>query len=143
MPEAKKNSSKKKSSPKNKEQEITNANIEPQLDMDETLKNVKNLMKEIDSTGTDHLNIELDETLTIADVRDFHAIWSSYLNDDRDISINTANLNQVDTAGLQLLLAFVQAKLKQGKQVRWTGQSKSFEDVIQTLNMEQGLSYAP
>ena len=85
------------------------------------------------------LGLEIDEKLTIGQVEVIHSEWTEYLKAKQDISIDARNVKQVDSAGLQLLIAFVLAVNKQGKAVSWIGYSQPIIEVIELLGMERYL----
>ena len=86
------------------------------------------------------LKIEIDGDLTVAQVRNLQLEWTDYLTTDEDIVIDTGKVNQVDSAGLQLLIAFALAKTKQGKTVTWAGHSKPIRTVFELLDMDRYLT---
>ena len=88
----------------------------------------------------DELKISIDADLTVARVRDLREEWSSYLTADQNLRIDTSKVNQVDSAGLQLLIAFALANTKQGKTVTWAGHSKPVMAVLELLDMGRYLT---
>lgn len=78
--------------------------------------------------------LTLPEDLRIQTVTGLKDTWSA-MEDVKEI--DGTGVVEVDTAGLQLLLAFVNERAVNGVLVKWTGLSDKMKGVIEQLGMNE------
>jgi len=88
--------------------------------------------------------IVLKAVLAINDAKALYAELGKKLETKKDISIDASAVEMVDTAILQLLLAFTQKSQLQNVAVKWEKPSREFLSRSETLNLTRllGLSEA-
>lgn len=88
--------------------------------------------------------IVLKAVLAINDAKALYAELGKKLETKKDISIDASAVEMVDTAILQLLLAFTQKSQLQNVAVKWVKPSREFLSRSETLNLTRllGLSEA-
>ncbi len=91
-----------------------------------------------ESTSEDCV-ILLPVSLTIQEVEHLHAKWLPQITEKGDVVIDAGQTQQVDGAGLQLLLSLVRDLVGRGRQVSWTGVSSKVFDVVTILGMNSAL----
>ena len=79
------------------------------------------------------LDIPLRTSLTIKDVTDIHEQLLRSLEKGADVNLDMSELDMIDTAGFQLLLAFKLEAGNRGVTVRTRGASNTFNKVAALL----------
>ena len=109
----------------------------------QTKKCVKKSLPENDTSKAKkilHENlIKLDSVLVINDAQKFYAQLSALLESKQDITIDASTVEMLDTAILQLLLAFVIKAKAQNREVLWIKPSEEMISRVTTLNLQAGL----
>ena len=86
----------------------------------------------------DSVTIILDPVITLAEVRYLKESLLGYI-DARQIQVDVSKVEHIDTAGLQLLLAFSKALEKQGGKVIWLGWSAAYSNTAELLGLTAAL----
>ncbi len=79
--------------------------------------------------------LTLTSELTIAQAGDLKTRLSRLLGVDGPVSVDASATRRVDTACLQLLIAFVRDRQAAGKKVTWTGSAPEFTATARTLGI--------
>lgn len=87
--------------------------------------------------------LDLPANLTIATAEALHEKMEPLLIDDQDIAINGGEVERVDTAGLQLLLAFKNALVKRNMNFTWNTPSSHLVEAATQIGLQQLLALAP
>lgn len=82
---------------------------------------------------------DLPANLTISVVEALHEELEPLLLQERDVTFNGQNVEKIDTAGLQLVLAFKQALGKRNLDFQWFKPSALISDSAQQLGLAQAL----
>jgi len=83
----------------------------------------------------------LPEELGIAQVEACYTQLVEALSSASEVKIDASALKQVDTAGVQLLYAFVQEAGKKGTAVSWAAKSEELESVSVQLGVAEGMDF--
>ncbi len=83
--------------------------------------------------------IQLPSSLTIRGVRELKKQLASSLTGG-DLGLDAAAVNEVDTAGVQLLLAIRRHVVAQGGTVTWSGASELLRGAVRALGLSQELA---
>jgi len=75
--------------------------------------------------NNDNEAFDIGSSLTIGDVSEMHTKLRELLDSGGDISLSVGNLEQVDAAGLQLLVLLVKESTERSSAILWVGESKS------------------
>ncbi|MBP0049432.1 STAS domain-containing protein [Marinobacterium sp. AK62] len=86
---------------------------------------------------------ELPEALVIQNIAEWKARFSEQLANGPLPPLEGSQLRDIDTAGLQLLLALVIEADKQGSAVRWASVSAELNEYAQSLGVTEHLKLAP
>ena len=86
--------------------------------------------------------LALTSELTIAQAGDLKTRLSRLLAVDGPVSVDASATRRVDTACLQLLLAFVRDRQAAGKAVSWKATAPEFTDTARTLGICAALGLA-
>jgi len=86
--------------------------------------------------------IALDEILDISHVANSYQQMQGWLSTGGDYAIDGKRVEHVDSAGVQLLLAFTRAVRDTGGSIKWQGVSDKLQAAIERLGLvgELGLS---
>jgi len=87
----------------------------------------------------DKTNLVLDSIITINDAQTMYTQLNSLLELKQDITIDASEVEMLDTAILQLLLAFVNKIKAQNRQVVWIKPSEEMINRAIMLNLNAGL----
>ena len=87
----------------------------------------------------DKTNLVLDSIITINDAQTMYTQLNSLLELKQDITIDASAVEMLDTAILQLLLAFVNKIKAQNRQVVWTKPSEEMVNRATTLRLQAEL----
>ncbi|MGH8119801.1 MAG: STAS domain-containing protein [Gammaproteobacteria bacterium] len=90
----------------------------------------------IATTGTSD-PIVLEAVITIAEAAALKDQLAAHINRKGEVVLDGTRVASVDTAGLQVLLAFVRALQGQGAVVRWNGVSPALVNTAQLLGLEE------
>ena len=88
-------------------------------------------------SDTSSINIELDPVITIAEAQSLHEQLQGYLDRGGDLSVDASGVHMVDTAGLQLLLAFVLELKNQNRAIIWRSYSPAFKETVELLGLAE------
>jgi len=88
---------------------------------------------------TDKTRLVLDSIITINDAQTMYTQLRSLLESKQDITIDASAVEMLDTAILQLLLAFVNKIKAQNRVVVWSKPSEEMINRATTLNLQAGL----
>ena len=81
----------------------------------------------------------LESIITISDAQAMYTQLNSLLKSKQDITIDASAVEMLDTAILQLLLAFVNKIRAQNREVVWIKPSGELINRATTLNLQTGL----
>ncbi|MFK5986639.1 MAG: STAS domain-containing protein [Pseudomonadota bacterium] len=90
-----------------------------------------------DNQQTSKINFE--EVLDITMVFQYHEQLNQLLNEKKKICLNAENIERVDGAGLQLIVAFILSAEKLNLQISWSGVSQAFKDSAKILGVTENL----
>ncbi len=85
--------------------------------------------------------ITLEGSLTIAEAEAMHLQLSQILNANVDITIEAEALSRVDTAGTQLIYAFVKEAKNRSLSLTWKSQSDALAECAATLGLTEGMGF--
>ncbi len=83
--------------------------------------------------------IVLEEDVSIVQVAGLKEAWLPYLDSGKDIKIDASAVEDVDTAGLQLLLSFVKTASESGRSVSWQSPSEALIQAVQETSLKDPL----
>jgi len=95
-----------------------------------------------DQEGGSNGIMVFDGLLDITMVAKYYEQLNELLNDQKMITLNMENVERVDGAGLQLILAFLKEAEKLNLEVSWSGVSEVFDSAAKTIALNEGLNYA-
>ncbi len=78
-------------------------------------------------------NLDIDEAVKL------HARLGKCANKKLDVNINAGDVESADTAGLQLLLAFVNGVTSTGKIIKWQSTSPALEEAASKAGISEQL----
>lgn len=87
------------------------------------------------------ITIDLGTDLTIAKVGAFYIESLRLLVEDNGLQLDLSELQVVDTAGVQFLLALSEAAKEAGYPLQASSPNTALTDVIQTLGLESQLAH--
>ena len=90
----------------------------------------------------DYPTLHLGQSLSVSKVVELYKHFTPYLEEESGVAIDASEINHVDTAGLQLLCAFVSGMANQQCQVLWGGISDTLKEVVQLLDLEISLGFS-
>ena len=100
------------------------------------------VVTEVENTEENEM-FELPLYFGIAQVADVRGQMESLLNSEVDeLEIKCEEIESIDTAAIQLLIAFVQDANKKGKSIKWVGQSEKLKSAIDLLNVKDAIAIA-
>ncbi len=117
----------------------------------ETQNNDENRKEEVEEVMAEENKVEndtgeaagetvvLDEDMSIVQVARFRQTLLSSIDSGKDIVIDAEKVEEIDAAGLQLLLAFVKAVKNAGRSVQWQSPSAEMLSAIDELAMAESL----
>ena len=79
--------------------------------------------------------LSLGSSCTFQDVSRLHPALLDYLSDGTPVVIDASQVEQVDTAGLQLLVAFAIDCMERGIAFGWKARSTAFERSVRLLGL--------
>ncbi len=94
---------------------------------------------DIDKQNSDETSLVLGSIITINDAQTMYTQLNSMLESKQDITIDASAVEMLDTAILQLLLAFVNKIRSQNREVVWIKPSEEMINRATTLNLQAGL----
>lgn len=80
-------------------------------------------------------SIQLDEILDISHANSIHQRLKTTMNAGENCVLDGSAVEHVDTAGIQLLFAFIKTSNKQGSQIQWQGVSEKLRSAMDRLGM--------
>ncbi len=84
-----------------------------------------------DTTISDDMEIlVLDEDISIIHVAKLKENWLPYVDSLKNITIDAEKVEDIDTAGLQLLLSFVKTIKEKGRKVSWQAPSETLVTAV-------------
>ncbi|MFM1886355.1 MAG: hypothetical protein RL026_1512 [Pseudomonadota bacterium] len=81
----------------------------------------------------------LDAQCTLREGQALKAVLAEALDLGGDVAMDGAGVQRIDTAGLQLLVAFTRALAAEGRQWRWIASSAELRDTASQLGLQGGL----
>ncbi len=107
-----------------KDRTVKTDNIEPDTPPEETVSNDK------------QASLHLPSNFTIAAVEEVRGKMSSLIDMDKpSIDIESAEVESVDTAAIQLLYAFTEKAITSGRTIHWHSYSQKIEDAAKILGI--------
>lgn len=85
------------------------------------------------------LIVRLAESCTIAEAEELKTALLGRLREEREVSIDAGSVRQIDTAALQLLVAFVRDRHGTGGSVCWAARSGAFDKAVALLGLREAL----
>ena len=85
--------------------------------------------------------LDLEESLTIADVSDVYRQAAEVFGGSRRIRLKADALEQVDGAGIQLLAAIMREATAQHVEIGWSGVSEALRGAAAQLGLEAVLHF--
>lgn len=83
------------------------------------------------------LNIELDPVITISETQSLYKQLQAHLDRGGDVTLDARQVHMIDTAGLQLLLAFVLELKNENRSINWRGVSPAFKETAGLLGLTE------
>ena len=83
------------------------------------------------------LAILTPENMTIYEAMELQALFSKTLTAHQQIEVNLANVDEIDSAGLQLLVALKKDAVQQKKSMVFTAHSSAVIALLDFFNMTQ------
>lgn len=96
-------------------------------------------MEAVASSLENQSNIVLDAGLGIADVAQLKQVLQVTHETEGDVCVTATAVEMLDTAALQLLVAFVREAKSGGSDVRWKDPSSAFCEAAALLDLEREL----
>lgn len=87
-----------------------------------------------DNTNRKPVNITLDPVITLTEVGQLKDSLLGHIGAS-EIHIDVSKVEHIDTAGMQLLLAFSKAIQKKGGKLSWTGWSAAYSGTAELLGL--------
>lgn len=85
---------------------------------------------------SDSTTIELPEELSINTVDQWHPVFCQAIDQHRHFNFQSNDLCRIDSAGLQLLLAFITQVINSGKTYHWLSVAPTLQHQAQTLGLD-------
>jgi anti-anti-sigma regulatory factor len=98
-----------------------------------------NVSKETDDPELAVGILKLGQELTIQVIDEVRDSWLQELGQNGDLTIDAADLEQVDGAGIQLLLSLVQTIEARGNRIKWSGISDALSSGAKTVGLAENL----
>lgn len=89
---------------------------------------------------TDSIALDLDQVVNIKTVNAIKEKLDEALKQEKDVLLLGGSVEQVDTAGLQLLAAFNERLKCTGHHMRWEDPSEEVQQVASLLGLEKAVS---
>jgi len=86
------------------------------------------------------MTIKLQSELNIRQIAELKDQLSEALNADVDLVLDASDVETVDAAALQLLLAFVQQAVLKQRSVKWGELSEGFLSAVTLMGLSNGLN---
>lgn len=87
--------------------------------------------------------VDLESSIAIADVKQLAGKLRGLPKESRDVVLDASRVDAVDTAGLQLLVAFVRDTASQGVNVSWREPPEALCHAAACLDLEGPLRLGP
>ena len=81
-------------------------------------------------------HVDIDGEICIYNAADLKERFMSVLNDKRELEINLANVTEIDSAGVQLLMLVKRERDTMGQRVTLTNHSNSVLDIFGLMSLE-------
>jgi anti-anti-sigma regulatory factor len=88
----------------------------------------------MEDDNQDSVTIMLNPVITLAEVSQLKESLIGYLG-AHQVQVDVSKVEHIDTAGLQLLIAFSKALKKQGGKIIWRGWSAAYSSTADMLNL--------
>ena len=72
---------------------------------------------------------------TVADASSLKSGLAKLLDESDSVTLDTGAVQRIDTAGLQVIAAFVRERESQGRQVQWRGHAPAIETAARLLGL--------
>lgn len=87
------------------------------------------------SENTSKLAVLKPESMTIYEATELHTLFITTLRDYEQIEVDLSNVAEIDSAGLQLMVAFKNDAKKQKVSMSFTSHSREVIDLFDMFNM--------
>ncbi len=84
-------------------------------------------------------NMVLEEDISISQVTLLKEAWLPYLDNGKNLTIDASAVDDIDTAGLQLLLSFVKTVNEAGRSVNWQQPSETLMTAVKETSLKDAL----
>lgn len=91
-------------------------------------------------TTKKNTKIKLEGLLSIKNIEELKAKLDGGLVQKKDIVFDTAKLERIDTASLQLIAAFTKKLRDEGFSVTWSKPSREIVEIAQLLDFKEAVS---
>ena len=85
--------------------------------------------------------IKLAQKISIGNARELADELSKGLETGSKITLDMSDVEQVDTAAIQVLIGFVNSADKSGCEFKWQGESEALSDFSKTLALNSSLKF--
>jgi len=96
-----------------------------------------------DGEGTEEVMVELGGRLDLDGAPDLRNRLGAVVRHKNTVAIDARNTTQIDTASVQLLLAFVKSRVAGDLRTRWLGPSQELDAVFSRLGLATALGVEP
>lgn len=90
-------------------------------------------------TGTEHKtgsdSFAVAAECTVADAGLLKIELAKLLDESASVTLDISAVQRIDTAGLQVIAAFVHERESQGRQVQWRGQAPALSNAVRLLGL--------
>ena len=86
-------------------------------------------------TASEDLVVECGEMLDISRVSEFYAELKMVIEEEKPVELDGSKVERIDTAGLQLLVAFCQQLKTENRGMRWHEPSEALKRSAQLLGL--------
>ncbi len=106
--------------------------------MEETGAVEKEVTELIDDTdSSDEEKLVLDEDISIIRVAQLKENWLPFIDSTKNITIDASQVEDIDTAGLQLLLSFVKTVKASGREIYWDSPSETLSVAVKETALKE------
>jgi len=118
----------------NKKEDIA-MQAEATEDTDAVGKEVDEVIEDTNSGNEEKL--VLDEDISIIRVAQLKENWLPFIDSTKNITIDASQVEDVDTAGLQLLLSFVKTVKATGREIYWDSPSETLSVAVKETALKE------
>lgn len=95
-----------------------------------------------DANSSDEEKLVLDEDISIIRVAQLKENWLPFIDSTKNITIDASQVEDIDTAGLQLLLSFVKTVKSTGREVYWDSPSETLSVAVKETALKEVMGLA-